>query len=251
MIRLLGVPVHPTTFEGMLQQIGEWVTTGERLHQICTVNPEFVMQAQQNPLFYEVLQHADLCIPDGWGVVWALRWRRVQVPERVTGSDGVPMIAERAAKEGWRLFLLGAGPGIAQKAAAMLCRKHPALQIVGTYEGSPRPEEADTILNLINAAQPDILLVAYGAPKQDIWIYQHKNELQVKVAMGIGGTLDFITGNVPRAPLFFRRFGLEWLYRLYLQPSRWRRMLRLPVFAFYALLYGENQPGKKPDGTHD
>ncbi len=251
MTRLLGVPVHPTTFEGMLQTIGAWVKKGERLHQICTVNPEFIMQAQQNPLFYEVLQHADLCIPDGWGVVWALRWHGVHVPERVTGSDGVPMIAERAAQEGWRLFLLGAGPGIAQKAAEILCRKHPALQIVGTYAGNPHPEEADTILNLINAAQPDILLVAYGAPKQDIWIYQHQQELKVKVAMGIGGTLDFITGTIPRAPMFFRRFGLEWLYRLYLQPSRWRRMLRLPVFAFYALRYGEHPPGKKPHGAHD
>lgn len=248
--RILGVPVDPVTFEEMLQKIGEWAaSTG--LHQICTVNPEFVIVAQNDPVFYEVLQHADLCVPDGWGVVWALRMRGIHVPERVTGSDGVPMIAERAAGKGWRLFLLGAGPGVAKQAAQFLCDQYPLLKIVGTYEGSPRPEEAEKIIQLVNTAQPDILLVAYGAPKQDIWIYQHKGELQVKVAMGIGGTLDFITGAVPRAPRFFRRTGLEWLYRLYLQPSRWRRMLRLPLFAFYALWYGENLTRKKRDGAHD
>lgn len=248
--RVLGVPVDTITFEEMLQKIGEWVA-GESLHQICTVNPEFIMAAQQDMAFYEVLQQADLCVPDGWGVVWALRLRGIHVPQRVTGSDGVPMIAERAAKEGWRLFLLGAGPGIAQKTAQILREKHPAIQIVGTYEGSPRPEEADEIIAIVNAAQPDILLVAYGAPRQDIWICQHRDHLKVKVAMGIGGTLDFITGNIPRAPLFYRRFGLEWLYRLYLQPSRWRRMLRLPVFAVKALLFGARPPKRMSYGAHD
>lgn len=241
--RILGVPVDPITFEDMLQKIEEWVRD-ESLHQICTINPEFIMTAQNDTQFYEVLQHADLCVPDGWGVVWTLRLRGVRVPERVTGSDGVPLIAKRAAEKGWRLFLLGAGAGVAKQAAQILQKKHPAIQIVGTYEGSPHPEESNEIIQLVNEANPDILLVAYGAPKQDIWIFQHKTRLNAKVAMGIGGTLDFITGNIPRAPLFYRRFGLEWLYRLYLQPSRWRRMMRLPIFAVKALILGSRPPIK-------
>ncbi len=244
--QVLGIPVDPITFEDMLQKIGVWIAVSDGLHQICTVNPEFIVVAQQNRQFAQVLHQADLCVPDGWGVVWALRLRGITVPQRVTGSDGVPLIAERAAKAGWTIFLLGGWNGVAAKAAHILCEKYPNLRIVGTYEGSPSPEEADVIIHRINTATPDILLVAYGAPKQDIWIDTYRHRLTVKVAMGIGGTLDFITGNVPRAPLVFRRLGLEWLYRLYLQPSRWRRMLRLPIFVYQVLRFG----ARSSHGTH-
>jgi N-acetylglucosaminyldiphosphoundecaprenol N-acetyl-beta-D-mannosaminyltransferase len=240
--RILGVPADPTTFEAMLEKIDLWVKTGEHLHQICTLNPEFIIQAQHNPAFYEVLQNSDLNVLDGWGTVWALRLRGVQVPERVTGSDGVPKIVERAPQKGWRLFLLGAGPGIAARAAEIFRERYPGVQILGVYEGSPRQEEVETILEIVNSAGADILLVAYGAPAQDLWIYQHRERLRVKVAMGIGGTLDFVTGNIPRAPQWMRRTGLEWLHRLYLQPSRWRRMMRLPLFAWKAFRYGERTP---------
>lgn len=239
---ILGVPADPITFEELLQRIGTWVKEGSRLHQICTINPEFIVIAQHDPQFYAVLQQSDLNIIDGWGAVWALRWRGIRVPGRVTGSDGVPLIAERAAQEGWRIFLLGAGEGIAERAAQIFRQHYTGVQIVGTYAGSPRPADADGIIERINAAKPDILLVAYGAPQQDVWIHRYRDRLGVKVAMGIGGTLDFVTGNIPRAPLWMRRWGLEWLYRLYLQPSRWRRMLRLPVFAIKALLWKDRPP---------
>lgn len=239
---ILGIPVDLITFEGLLAQIGDWVQADDGLHQICTVNPEFIMQAQRTPQFYNVLQESALNVADGWGAVWALRLRGIAVPERVTGSDGVPLIAARAAQEGWRLFLLGAGPSVAAWAGEILKSRNPALQIVGVYEGSPAPEEADEIIRCVNEAGTDILLVAYGAPQQDLWIYQHRARLKVKVAMGIGGSLDFIAGVVPRAPRWMRRSGLEWLYRLILQPWRWRRMLVLPLFAVYALIYGGRSP---------
>ena len=240
--RILGVPADPISYETLLAKIGDWVKDDSRPHQICTVNPEFIIIAQQNPAFYTVLQKADLNIIDGWGAVLALRLRGIKVPARVTGSDGVPMIAEHAAKHGWRLFLLGAGPGVAQKAAQIFEAAYPGLKIAGTYEGSPHPDEADLIIEMVNQAKPDILLVAYGAPAQDLWIYEHRERLRVKVAMGIGGTLDFVTGHIPRAPLWMRKSGIEWLYRLYLQPSRWRRMLRLPRFVVMAALFGERPP---------
>lgn len=240
--RILGVPADPISYETLLEEIAGWIAEDSGPHQICTVNPEFIIIAQQNPAFYEVLQQSDLNIIDGWGAVLALRLRGIEVPVRVTGSDGVPMIAEHAAKHGWRLFLLGAGPGVAQKAAQIFEGQYPGLRIAGTYEGSPHPDEADAIIEMVNQVKADILLVAYGAPAQDLWIYEHRERLRVKVAMGIGGTLDFVTGHTPRAPLWMRNAGIEWLYRLYLQPSRWRRMLRLPRFAVMAALFGERPP---------
>jgi N-acetylglucosaminyldiphosphoundecaprenol N-acetyl-beta-D-mannosaminyltransferase len=240
--RILGVPADPVSYAALLEKIAMWIAEDSRLHQICTVNPEFIVIAQQNPAFYDVLQQSDLNIIDGWGAVLALRLRGFAVPARVTGSDGVPMIAEHAAKQGWRLFLLGAGPGVAKEAATIFEAQHPGLTVAGVYEGSPAPEEAEHIIEKVNQAKADILLVAYGAPAQDMWIYQHRERLRVKVAMGIGGTLDFVTGHIPRAPAWMRKTGIEWLYRLYLQPSRWRRMLRLPRFAVTAALLGDRPP---------
>jgi len=239
---ILGVPADLITFEEMLGKIAAWIRADAGLHQICTINPEFIMMAQHDPAFYAVLQQSALNVVDGWGAVWALRLRGVQLPGRVTGSDGVPMIAERAAALGWRLFLLGGWQGVGEKTKAIWESQHPGIQIVGTYEGTPHPDAAADIIQRINASGADILLVAYGAPQQDLWIYTHRTALKVKVALGIGGTLDFIAGVLPRAPLWMRRAGLEWLYRLYLQPKRWRRMLRLPAFALLSTLYGARPP---------
>jgi N-acetylglucosaminyldiphosphoundecaprenol N-acetyl-beta-D-mannosaminyltransferase len=243
--RLLGVPTDPLTFDTLFDQMAAWIQAQDRLHQVCTVNPEFLVIAQQDAAFFAVLQVADRCVLDGWGAVLALRWRGIRVPQRVTGSDGVPLLMARAALEGWRVFLLGAAPGVAEKAAQKLRALHPTLQMVGVYAGSPDPAEAEAIIAKINAAQANILLVAYGAPQQDLWINQHRARLQVQVAMGIGGTLDFIAGVIPRAPRWMQKIGLEWLYRLYLQPSRWRRMRRLPLFVCWAWRYGEHSPTHK------
>ncbi len=238
-VRVLGVRVDAITFQGMLDCIGEWVATGrsgERLpHQICTVNPEFVMEARRNPSFAAVLEGADLCIPDGVGLLWAAKRAGQPLPERVTGSDGVPLIAERAARKGWRLFLLGAGPGVAERAAEVLTARYPGLQVVGAYAGSPRDEDAADILARIHAARPDVLFVAYGHPKQDFWIAKHGAAANVPTMMGVGGSLDFLVGVQKRAPAWIRRINLEWLYRLITQPWRWRRQLALPKFVWAVL----------------
>ncbi len=244
-IRILGVPVDAVTYEQWLARIEEWVSLprrvktaaqGERFaHHVCTVNPEFIMIAQHDANFFNILNRAALCVPDGVGLLWAARHLGRPLPERVTGSDGVPKIAERAAQMGWRLFFLGAAPGVADKAANVLRQKHPGLQVVGVYGGSPAPEEEDRIVERINAANADILFVAYGAPEQDKWIARNLPRLDVAMAMGVGGSFDFIAGVVPRAPLWMQRAGLEWLFRLYLQPWRFKRMLRLPRFVLAVL----------------
>jgi N-acetylglucosaminyldiphosphoundecaprenol N-acetyl-beta-D-mannosaminyltransferase len=151
--------------------------------------------------------------------------------QRVTGADGIYQICQRAAIEGWRVYLLGAGPGVAERAAQRLLVRDAGLQIVGTYAGSPREAEWPVIQARLAAAKPDILFVAYGHPRQELWIDAHRHELPAKVALGIGGALDFVTGMAVRAPLWVQRLGLEWLHRLIRQPWRWRRMSKLPVFA--------------------
>ena len=234
-IRILELPVDAITYEDWLVMIDRWVQERERLYHVCTVNPEFMMVAQNDPNFRHILQRADLCVPDGVGLLWAAKHRGTPLPERVTGSDGVPIIAERAAKRGWKLFFLGAAPGVAEQAAAILLEQHPDLQISGVYAGSPTAEEEDAIVERINASGADILFVAYGAPQQDKWIARNSPRLQVSMAMGVGGAFDFIAGVIPRAPQWMRNAGLEWLYRLYKQPWRIKRMLRLPRFVLAVL----------------
>jgi N-acetylglucosaminyldiphosphoundecaprenol N-acetyl-beta-D-mannosaminyltransferase len=219
-----------------LQLIGRFMAE-PGLHQVCTTNPEFVMRAQEDAEFRQVLQEADLCIPDGVGLVWASRWLGRPLPERVPGSELVYHLAELAAREGWRLFLLGAEPGVAEAAAAVFQAQYPGLIIAGTYAGSPEPAENEAIVQRINDSGADLLFVAYGAPRQDKWIAHNRAACQtVRVAMGVGGALDFASGRAVRAPRWLQKLGLEWLHRLYHEPWRWRRMLALPRFALKVLL---------------
>ncbi len=202
-----------------------------RVHQIATVNPEFVMAAQSDAAFRQVLRAADLCLPDGVGLLFAARRLGRSLPERVPGSELVYRLAERAAARGWPLFLLGAAPGVADEAAAILIERYPGLIIAGTYAGSPDPAENEAIVQRVNDSGAAILWVAYGAPKQDKWIARNREMLTtVRVAIGVGGSLDFVTGRAVRAPQWAQDAGLEWLHRLYKEPWRWRRMLALPRF---------------------
>lgn len=234
-VDILGVPVHAVTMAQTLALIESYVTE-PRLHQIATVNPEFVMTAQTDAAFRHILRTADLCLPDGVGLLYAARRMGRRLPERVPGSELVYHLAELSAARDWPLFLLGAAPGVAEEAGELLCRRYPGLTVAGTYAGSAAVEENDDIVRRINDSGAQILLVAYGAPKQDKWIGRNRDNLpQVRVAIGVGGSLDFITGRAVRAPQWAQDHGLEWLHRLYKEPWRWRRMLALPRFAIRVL----------------
>jgi N-acetylglucosaminyldiphosphoundecaprenol N-acetyl-beta-D-mannosaminyltransferase len=229
----LGIKVHQIDFAGALAQIEIWINQANSPpapRQICTVNPEFIIDARRDPNFAAVLQRADLCVPDGVGVLWAARQFGAPLRERVTGSDGIYRICERAAACGWRVYLLGAAPGVAKQTAAALQHRYATLRIVGTYSGSPTDADWPAICQRLDAAQPDILFVAYGHPQQDFWIDRHRHELSAKVAIGVGGAFDFVAGVRTRAPRWLQRLGLEWLDRLIREPWRWRRMLKLPQF---------------------
>ena len=229
-IVLLGVRVDDVTFEEALSVIEGFIREGTP-HQVVTVNPEFVMAARRDEEFRRILNAAHLALPDGIGLIWASRLLGRPLRERVAGSDLVPMIAALAAKRGYRLFLLGAAPGVAEEAARRLRQENPGLTIAGTHAGSPAVEEEEEIVALVQAARPHVLLVAYGAPAQDKWIARNLKRLRVPVCMGVGGALDFIAGVAKRAPRWVQRLGLEWLHRLIHQPWRWRRQLALVRFA--------------------
>lgn len=185
--------------------------------------------AQHNGEFRRVLQGVDLALADGIGLQVAARMQGQRFVSRVAGSQLVYKLMPLAAEQGWRLFFLGAAPGVAAAAANQVRAQHPGIQI-DVNEADPTPAGTAAALAHIHSARPDILLVAYGAPKQDLWIARHKCEAGVAVQIGIGGTLDVIAGQTPRPPQWMHDGGLEWLYRLWTQPWRWRRMARLPVF---------------------
>jgi N-acetylglucosaminyldiphosphoundecaprenol N-acetyl-beta-D-mannosaminyltransferase len=230
----MGVPVHDVTTEETLAFVSQWIAEGGA-HQIATVNPEFLMTARSDATFRATLQRAALCIPDGIGVLWAARMRGKRLRERVAGSDLVPRLSAEAARHGWRIFYLGAAPGVAEKAASILAARYPELLVAGCYAGSPTIEEEEDIIARVRVSRADILFVAYGAPKQDLWLARNLARTGAAVGIGVGGSFDFIAGVARRAPRWMQRIGMEWFYRLTREPWRWRRQLALPQFAWLVL----------------
>ena len=212
----------------------EQLVEGGGPHQVATVNPEFVMRAQKDRAFARVLEGADLCLPDGVGVVWAARRQGCDLREPVAGVDLVHPLAAMCARHGWRLFLLGAAPGVAGELATRLRAANRGLE-VNAHSGDPDPAHDFETLHRIHDHRADVLLVAFGAPAQELWIDRLKNRMGVAMAIGVGGAFDYLTGRVPRAPLWMRRARLEWLARLVRQPWRVRRMAVLPVYALKVL----------------
>ena len=229
-VDILGVRIDDVTMAETVAWIAD-ALRGDELRQICTVNPEFVMKAREDTDFMHLLTTTGLNLPDGIGLVIASWLKRQRLRARVPGSELVYHVAELCAREGYRPFLLGAEEGVAAQAAAIFQEKYPALQVAGTYSGSPSMAENEAIVEMVGASGADVLLVAYGAPNQDKWIYRNRHALKtVRVAIGVGGSLDFVMGKSKRAPVWVQKLGLEWLHRLVLEPWRWRRMLALPRF---------------------
>jgi N-acetylglucosaminyldiphosphoundecaprenol N-acetyl-beta-D-mannosaminyltransferase len=227
----LSVPVDDLTYNETLVWIEQKVQNREPC-QICTINPEFIIAAQSNPRFLSVLQEASLCLPDGQGLLWAAQLHGVPLRQRVAGSTLVDLLAEKASSKELRMFFLGAGPGVAKLAADNLRTKYPSLPTIHTMEASPSAVDAPSIIQCVRDNNPDILLVAFGAPAQDLWINRHYKDLGTPICIGVGGAFDFISGCTKRAPLIVQRLGFEWLHRLWTQPWRWKRMLALPLFAW-------------------
>lgn len=241
-VLLLGVPVDAVSHAEAVALIQGFLMEEKQRH-VMTPNAEMLVEAAKDPGFLRVLNETALNIPDSIGLVWMAGLAGQRLPERVTGVDTVAALCAELTEDA-SVFLLGAGAGIAQAAAEKLMERNPHLRIVGCCAGSPRPEDAPAIVAAIRAAAPRLLLVAYGAPAQDLWIAAHLKSLpSVRVAMGVGGTLDFLAGKAVRAPVWMRQIGLEWLWRLLREPRRFRRIWKaVVVFPVLVLRYGRNAP---------
>ncbi|HVD03664.1 MAG TPA: WecB/TagA/CpsF family glycosyltransferase [Candidatus Dormibacteraeota bacterium] len=194
--------------------------------QIVTLNPEMVMQARRNVELGEVLEAAELVVPDGAGVAWAARRMGTPLPERIPGVELLVDICSLAARRGWSVYLLGASPGVAEQAAAQLQYLCAGLLVAGCASGSYSEADAPATVTAIRASGARLIAVAFGVPHQDLWLGRHLTDTGCAVGIGVGGSLDYLSGRVRRAPLFLRRLGLEWSFRLLRQPWRLPRMVR-------------------------
>src|SRR5437764_6190074 len=220
-----GIPFAPLTLAETLDAAERLVRAGAPSYLI-TANLHYVMLTARDPRLAAVNRGAALIVADGMPLVWASRWRPTRLPERVAGSDMVPALCERAAKCGFRIFLLGGAPGIAERAATVARERFPGLQIVGTLAPPFReltPAEHAELVETVRRANPDLLFVAFGQPKGELWVAEHHRELGVPLTVQVGASLDFLAGRVSRAPRWVQRVGLEWAYRLALEPGRLAR----------------------------
>jgi len=235
-VNLLDMWIDKVDIGGAVARIDAFVRTG-RPHQIVTVNVDFLRLGLENPAFKNLINTADLAVADGMPLLWGARLLGEPLSERVTGVELILECVTLAAAHGYKIFLLGAGPGVAAEVATVLRARCPAVCIVGAYapplKDAFSAEEDERTVRLIQETKPDILFVAFGAPKQDEWISAHMHRLNVPVCVGVGGAFDMLAGRVRRAPVWMQQHGLEWAYRVMQEPTRlWKRYFidDMPVF---------------------
>jgi len=231
---VFGLPVH------LLDDYVGWLTErGEQKKgtHVVTLNPEISMQAQENPAFGDIIRQAELVVPDGAGIVFYL-WLRGLKVKRCPGIELAESMIEIAAKQSYScsVFFFGAKPGISAKAAESWQQKLPDLKIAGTEHGYLTPEIEANLLANLQKLQPRLILVGLGVPRQEFWIAEHRHLCPESIWIGVGGSFDIWAGTKARAPLWTHKLHLEWAYRLYQEPWRWRRMLVLPQFAWKAII---------------
>ena len=236
-INILGVGIDTLNREETLKTVLGYIEADERnCKLIVTPNPEIIMRARADSEFARILSEADLVLPDGVGVVWASKLGSKRLRETVTGCDLCFKIFE-CIKDmaGVKVYILGAGPGVSELAKERMEIMFPGLDICGIRDGYFKTDEEEAILAEINSLRPDIILIGLGSPRQEKWMHKYREYLDVNFAIGCGGTIDIMAGKAKRAPVIFRRMGLEWFYRLIKQPSRFFRMLVLPKFVLVVI----------------
>ncbi|WAM33360.1 polysaccharide pyruvyl transferase CsaB [Caldicellulosiruptor morganii] len=233
-INILGVRIDCVNFRKAKEKCLEFLNSSSP-HIVFTPNVEMIMLAQKDEKFKKILNSGDLNVPDGIGVVWASKYFGERLFERVTGFDLMMSLMPELEKHKKRVFLLGAKPSVAERAGENLLKTFKNLIICGTHHGYFSQEENEKVIDIINSSKTDVLFVAMGMKKQEEWIYKNRKKLNCKLIMGVGGSLDVLSGEVKRAPIIFQKLGLEWFYRLITQPWRFRRMLALPKFVLVVL----------------
>lgn len=232
-VDILGVSFDNVTMDEALERAEELLKDGGT-HYVVTPNPEFVQMAKKDEKFRELLNNADISIPDGVGVTYAAKILGRPLKGKVPGIEFAAGLCARMAKTGGRLFLLGAKPGVAEMAAERLRADYPGLTVCGVHDGYF--QDSAPVVEEIRAAGADVVFVCLGAPKQENWMVEHGEACGAKLLVGLGGSLDVFAGQVKRAPESWQKLGLEWLYRLLKQPSRFGRMAKLPLFLVDAVV---------------
>lgn len=228
-IKILGVRINNVSYQEALS-VALLLAKEKAKSYLTTPNPEILLEAQKNPEFKKVLNNSQLNIPDGAGLLWAARYQSSPLKERVTGTDLMEGIMKEGAKTNLKIFLLGAAPGVAEKVKSKMEKKYPGLKIAGTSSESKNQDREETIINVIDKSTADILFVAFGAPHQELWISRNLPKLKTaRLAVGVGGAFDFLAGESKRAPKIMQNLGLEWLYRLFKQPKRFKRIFNAVI----------------------
>ncbi len=243
-LHFFGVDITNTTMD---EAVG-WMVRRVKNHEpafVAFVNPDCLNIAYRHNKYQQVLSAAERVLPDGIGINIGCRLLGVSLMANVNGTDMFPRLCEKAAAEGLSLFLLGAKPGVAEAVSHKMRERFPTLDIAGVRDGYFKAEESGRVVEEINASKADILLVAFGAPKQELWLAEHGEKLTPCVRLGVGGLFDFYSGRLPRAPLWMREIGLEWSWRLLQEPGRmWRRyLIGNPLFLYRVWLQ------KRPDAA--
>ena len=236
-VKILGLSVNNLTMVDTLDKIEEFVRIGEP-HHVVTADSSMLVMAQSDLSLREIIQNADLVTPDSSGVMWAARRLKSPLKAQISGVVIGEKLCERSAKSGFTLFFLGAAPGVAAQAAEKMQAKYPGCKVVGVQDGFFNSEETGKIIHNIAQCKPDVLLVAMGIPKQEKWIAEFRHSLGVSVLIGVGGTLDVLSGTTKRAPYLFQKLRLEWLWRVVSNPSKISKVKLLPVFVRMVLKKG-------------
>jgi len=231
----LGVPADIVTLEEAVDRVRAMLSQNGP-HFLASINPEICVASQQNRSLRATLLAADLGIPDGVGIVLASRLRGGRLRQRVTGIDLLQELCALAAREGKSVFFFGGADGVAAAAAARLVSQYPGLQVAGTQHGYIKPAEEEAVAVKIAAAAAQIVFVGLGSPRQELFVALHGEATAARVLMVVGGAFDVLSGRLPRAPHLCRRLGAEWLYRLFMEPRRWSRVLSLPRFLVLAVI---------------
>lgn len=239
--QILDVPVHVSEYSFCIAHVSQWIESERNhAHYIIQTNVSTVVNARNNAAYLQTLGLASLSVPDGMPLVWLLRLKGHKIKDRVYGPDLMLLLCEEAARKGWRCFLYGGKPGVPEQLREVLQSRFPGIQIVGTYSPPFKElsaQEDAEICALINATKPDIVWVGLGSPKQDIWMYEHRDKVDAAVLHGVGAAFDFLTGQVKQAPRWMMKAGLEWLFRLFQEPRRlWRRYTITNAKFIYYLL---------------
>ncbi|MCM3783476.1 WecB/TagA/CpsF family glycosyltransferase [Neobacillus mesonae] len=236
--KIMGIPVPKITMDETVQILSDVITREQQeLFHVVTLNPEIAMSCQHNQELRGIVNRAGLLTADGAGIVMVSRVKGDPLPERVTGCDLLYHLLEAGHQKNWSFYLLGADEETSQAASDNIRAAYPGAVIKGRHHGFFKASEEDMIIEEISSANPEILVVALGAPYAEEWIHKNRDRLNAKIALGVGGSLDIIAGKVKRAPVIWQKMNLEWMYRLLNQPSRWRRQLILPRFAVKAILH--------------